>query len=78
MQPHTHKLHHLFEQLGLPSEEEDIDAFLAKHHLEDHEKLHSAPFFTENQQAFVREGWKQDSDWCEPIDQLDVLLRSPH
>ena len=78
MQPHTHKLNHLFEQLGLPSDEKDIDAFLAKHHLKDDEKLHSAWFLSDNQRRFVQEGWKQDSDWCEPIDLLDVLLRSPH
>lgn len=78
MLPNTHELHHLFDQLGLPSEEADIDRFLARHHLQDDERIFQAQFFTPQQQAFLKEGWKADSDWCTPIDQLDLRLRQPH
>ena len=78
MQPHTHELHHLFDQLGLPSEDIDIDTFLAGHFLRDHERIFDANFFSEQQRAFLKEGWKADSDWCVPIDQLDLRLRQPH
>ena len=78
MQPTTHEMHHLFDQLGLPSGEADIDKFLSRHHLHDNEHLHHADFFSDQQRAFLKEGWKADADWCVPIDQLSTLLRQPH
>ena len=74
----TRELHHLFDQLGLPSEPHDNDDFIRRHSLRDDERLAEACFFTEQQRQFLRESWKQDADWCIPMDQLDVLLRQPH
>lgn len=77
MTPHTHELTHLFDQLGLPSDEKAIEHFLSQNFLRDDQKLHQADFLSCNQKTFIKESWNQDSDWCVPIDQLDTLLRQP-
>ena len=71
-----HSMVNLFAQLGLPSEPEKIDDFIARHRcLLDGVALDAAPFWTESQAEFIREALEEDSDWTEAVDQLDARLR---
>lgn len=76
MDPSTHhSLNDLFAQLGLPDEDQAIDEFLARHHLQGEDKLARAPFWSDTQRRFLEEAIRDDSDWCEVVDELDTLLR---
>ena len=67
---------HLFKQLGLPSEPEDIDEFIAKHRaLSDGISIEHAPFWNDAQTQFLRQAIDDDSEWSEAVDQLDARLR---
>ncbi|KJG12977.1 hypothetical protein UB37_11240 [Photobacterium iliopiscarium] len=75
MEAFNHNLASLFSQLGLDNSTDFIEHFLQTHSLTQPQKLAEAPFFTVAQQQFINEAQQQDADWCEVIDQLDVLLR---
>ena len=66
---------HLFEQLGLPTDEEAIASFIQQHHVTDGIPLHKASFWTPAQAEFLREGFLDDADWVVAIDQLNSALR---
>ena len=71
-------LNDLFAQLGLPSEDGDIDRFIAGHGpLPESVKLDEAPFWSPAQAAFLREEVSEDSEWAELIESLNVRLRAP-
>ncbi|MBB1370543.1 MULTISPECIES: DUF2789 domain-containing protein [unclassified Pseudoalteromonas] len=70
-----HDINTLFAQLGLPSSEAQIDAFIASHAIADTTLIQDAPFWDESQQHFLAESLAEDSDWSEVIDELDVRLR---
>lgn len=75
MNPTNHEFHELFEQLGLPSSEEDIGAFIASHRpLPGGVKLTEAPFWTDAQSGLLKELLLQDADWAEVVDQLNLAL----
>ena len=76
MESPIHSMSNLFAQLGLASEPQAIDAFIASHGpLPEAMRLADAPFWTPAQAAFLREGLLEDADWAEVIDQLDARLR---
>lgn len=64
----------LFEQLGLPSRTEQIDAFIEAHDLKQHERIEHAAFWSPAQASFVEESIREDSDWVVLVDQLDAQL----
>ncbi len=71
----THNMSNLFAQLGLPSEEADIQAFVASHRsLPGAARLADAPFWTDAQARFLRDEILEDADWAEVIDQLNLML----
>lgn len=70
-----HNLNDLFAQLGLDSEDTDIEDFLARHQLSREDHLAQAPFWNEGQREFLEKAILEDSDWCEAVDELDSLLR---
>ena len=77
MDTSNHTFADLFDQLGLPSSEEEIQAFVASHRpLPENVKLTDAPFWTPAQSQFLREEYIEDADWVETIDQLNVALRA--
>lgn len=78
MEMHRHSLESLFEQLGLPHTSKDIESFIQKHSPQlDHAlPIHRASFWNDSQSAFLKEAKKEDADWVEVVDHLDVLLRS--
>ncbi|OZG74622.1 hypothetical protein BTA51_06415 [Hahella sp. CCB-MM4] len=76
MDTSTHNLRGLFEQLGLPGDQDSVTAFIEEHApLSNGTNLSDAPFLNESQRDFIRQQWELDSDWCEAIDELDALLR---
>jgi uncharacterized protein DUF2789 len=75
MEPIKHEFSDLFQQLGLPSSEEEIQKFCAEHSVREEEALPDAKFWTSAQAQFLREAWHNDSDWVVVIDQLNTSLR---
>ena len=71
----AHSINTLFQQLGLPATDSDIDSFLSRHKLDHETRLLDADFWTEAQVAFLKEALEEDADWVEIVDQLDARLR---
>lgn len=70
-----HSLSDLFAQLGLPSDEAGIKAFIEQHHaLSSDIDLADAPWWTSAQRAFLHEALEEDADWAEAVDELNELL----
>lgn len=64
----------LFDQLGLPSDHEEIERFFATHALPRDVKLVDAPFWTPAQSAFLREQFQRDAEWAPVVDELNTRL----
>jgi hypothetical protein len=76
MNDNQHNLTSLFDQLGLPSSEKDIEAFIHTHRpLDATIPLSKAPFWTPGQSQFLGEQIKNDADWAVVIDKFDTSLR---
>ncbi|WP_437883605.1 DUF2789 domain-containing protein [Pseudomonas sp. LRF_L74] len=69
-----HSLTTLFEQLGLPSSNKDIAAFIRDHHLLEGQRLPDAPFWTPAQATFLAEALNRDADWAVQVDELATSL----
>jgi hypothetical protein len=75
MQLIDHDMPTLFEQLGLPSDDAAIRAFIDAHRpLPEAMMLSEAPFWSDAQATFLRESWREDSDWAPVVDTLNALL----
>ena len=75
METTNHEFHELFDQLGLPSSEQDIRAFIDSHRpLAGDVKITEAPFWSPAQSGLLKELLLQDADWAEVVDQLNVAL----
>ena len=75
MEASLHTLNNLFAQLGLPSNDDEIENFIQTHsHLAGYLTLAEAPWWTPSQAAFLREEILKDADWAEVIDQLNARL----
>ncbi len=68
------QLSDLFDQLGLSSTPEDIEAFIASHRLPEDVKLVDAPFWTPGQSQFLKEEFREDAEWAPIVDELNVRL----
>ena len=76
MELSNHPFTELFDQLGLPSDEASIVAFIDAHRpLPEGVSLPEADFWSPSQAAFFRESIQADADWAEVVDQLNVALR---
>ncbi|WP_137166687.1 DUF2789 domain-containing protein [Salinimonas lutimaris] len=65
----------LFEQLGLDSSSEAIDAFIAKHKgMNESRHIERAPFWNDGQRAFLEEAIEEDANWVVVIDELNAQL----
>ncbi len=77
MQAPIHSLNALFEQLGLPSSDGEIQAFIELHQpLAPSIYLSEADFWNPSQSAFLNEAIAEDADWAIVVEELNVLLRS--
>lgn len=76
MEQSVHTLSELFKQLGLPDDEQSIEAFIASHRpLPEGVSLPDADFWNESQRHFLSEEWDEDADWAELVDTLNNRLR---
>jgi hypothetical protein len=64
----------LFAQLGLNNSPEAIGSFAETHKLSKDMYVNNAPFWNEGQRHFLQDALRQDSEWSEAVDQLNVLL----
>jgi hypothetical protein len=64
----------LFDQLGLPSEDGAIDAFIEAHPLDANTKLIDADFWTPQQAQLLKEWLRADGEEAVVVDQLNVRL----
>ncbi|WFF38219.1 DUF2789 domain-containing protein [Moraxella nasibovis] len=69
-----YNINQLFAQLGLESSDEAIEAFIRENQLPQETKLVDAPFWSEQQRAFLKEGFELNAVWVVPIDELNVRL----
>ncbi len=74
MDTSVHDLNSLLSQLGLASDAEALELFLAKHRLEPGTPLKDAPFWNRSQSQFLDEALEDDSDWAAAADRLAMLL----
>jgi hypothetical protein len=71
----TPTLETLFDQLGLASDQDSIEAFVAKNGpLPEGVKLSEADFWSENQARFLKEQLHVDAEWAPAVDDLNALL----
>ena len=64
----------LFDQLGLPSDTQSIDDFIAKNQLPEGVMMHEAPFWSDTQRSFLSSHWQKDDEWAIVVDTLNELL----
>jgi hypothetical protein len=74
METSRHDLSHLFRQLGMSGDPQDIDAFISAHRLQTGVSLCQAPFWNKSQSTFLSAAIANDSDWSEAVDELAVRL----
>lgn len=70
-----HNLKALFEQLGLPSSESEIQGFLHNHRLSGMDTIENAPFWNASQATFMQDAKRADAEWAMVVDELDTMLR---
>ncbi|MDG6777098.1 DUF2789 domain-containing protein [Thiomicrorhabdus sp. zzn3] len=76
MEAPDHSLNALFDQLGLPSSNQEIEHFIARHKpLAIDIPLTQADFWTDAQADFLAQAIMDDADWAEVVDHLDAMLR---
>jgi hypothetical protein len=76
MEMPTHTIVSLFDQLGLASTDEAMDAFINRNSpLPGNIMLHEAGFWNTSQASCLKEMKDEDADWAEIVDQLDAMLR---
>lgn len=71
----TYCIQTLFEQLGLPSDEDSIENFIGTNRIPDGVRLYEAEFWNPSQAKFLYEGLAQNADWAIVIDELNTRLR---
>lgn len=77
MEPAIKDIGTLFEQLGLPADEDSIDDFIARHYpLPDEVKLSEAPFWSASQAAFLKGEILEDAEWAPIVDELNARLHA--
>lgn len=69
-----YSMNDLFDQLGLDSSDEAIEAFIASHQLPDGTSMKEALFWNEKQRMFIIEEWKRDAVWALVLDDLNLRL----
>ena len=72
----NHTLNSLFQQLGLPDSDQEINDFIVQNKgIDKTIALYEVNIWSSSQSAFLKESQEQDSDWTEVIDHLDAQLR---
>ena len=72
----NHTLNSLFQQLGLPDSDQEINNFIEQNKgIDKTIALYEVNIWSSSQSTFLKESQEQDSDWTEVIDHLDAQLR---
>lgn len=75
METTVHHMKDLFDQLGLPSEPDAIESFIAKHQAETNDqRIEELDFWSPSQAEFLRQARCDDADWAEVVDELSARL----
>ena len=69
-------LENLFSQLGLKSDEQSIETFIADHPLAEGVELFEAPFWSPSQASFLKEELLKDGPWALVVDEQNVRLHT--
>lgn len=64
----------LFDQLGLPSSDAEIEEFIEANLMPDGVKLVDAKFWSPSQRDFLKEQLKADAEWAIPVDELNERM----
>ena len=76
MEAQYHSVNALFEQLGLPASDQEIEAFVERYRpLRQEVPIHKASFWQPAQAAALAEMLSADSDWAVAVDRLNSMLR---
>ncbi|MFT7406191.1 DUF2789 domain-containing protein [Zhongshania sp.] len=76
MDTDLHTMNLLFDQLGLPSEDKEVERFIVRHRPLPRDLLiHEASFWKPAQASFLKESLDIDAEWAELVDELDARLR---
>lgn len=76
MEPISHSINALFEQLGLDEDDAAIDDFIHKHKpLTKQVLLYEADFWSPSQAEFLKQAVDDDADWANIVEQLNSMLR---
>ncbi len=77
MDTSSHTINTLFDQLGLPSADSEIERFIESHRTETGlDPIEGAQFWSPSQARFIQQALADDSDWSEVVDELNILLHS--
>jgi len=69
-------LENLFSQLGLKSDEQSIETFIADHPLAEGVELFEAPFWSPSQASFLKEKLLEAGPWALVVDELNARLHT--
>ncbi|MFT5887830.1 MAG: hypothetical protein ACI9BO_000643 [Zhongshania sp.] len=76
METELHTMNLLFQQLGLPASDEEIEKFIVRHRpLPRGLQIHEASFWKPAQTQLLKESLDLDAEWAELVDELDARLR---
>ena len=64
----------LFAQLGMASEEQQIDRFFASHQLDNETTVVEADFLASHQKIVLLQMRLEDGQWAEVVDEMDARL----
>lgn len=79
MEKTAHDMASLFAQLGEPSDDWAIAAFIAMHSpLPSETRLHEATFWSREQARFLLDAITEDADWAVVVDELNCELHTQH
>jgi hypothetical protein len=70
----TNNIETLFAQLGLDNSAEAMTQFVTSHRLPKDVSVNNAPYWNDGQRHFLQDALRQDSEWSEVVDQLNVML----
>ena len=70
----ANNIENLFAQLGLGNSTDAMARFAATHTLPKEVYVNNAPYWNDGQRHFLQDALRQDSEWTEAVDQLNIML----
>ena len=77
MESQVHPMSELFDQLGMPSDSNAIEMFIAKHKAAtNNQPIDELAIWNPSQAEFLKQARAEDADWAEVVDELSARLNS--